>query len=235
MTSRIQIPVTVLVLCLAASACTAPVARERPGPTVATLKKVAPRDLCVTEGRVHDRGGGQMQVDSAAMRAVVSGSSPEVAELRFVYEGPTDETSKLASGEIRRQAGLKLRAADSCNVVYVIWRFEPESRLVVSVKNNPGKHQHSECGDAGYRTVDASLSNPAPRLRPGDEHVLHAQITGSELRVLIDRELSWQGPIGADDTPGGPVGIRTDNARLTFELAAISGDSSAGACGAPAD
>jgi hypothetical protein len=200
------------------------------------MKKVDPRDLCVTEGSVHDRGGGQMEVDSPAMRAVVTGSSPEVAELRFVYEGPTNETSKLANGEIRRQAGLKLRAEDSCNVVYVIWRFEPESRLVVSVKNNPGKHKHTECGDGGYRNVDPRRSSPVPPLRAGEEHVIQAQITGSDLQVLVDRELAWQGPIGVEDASTGPVGIRTDNARLAFELAALSGgDSIAGACGAPVD
>ena len=34
----------------------------------------------------------------------------------------------------------KLRAEDACNLVYVMWRIEPQSRLVVSVKRNPGQH-----------------------------------------------------------------------------------------------
>src|SRR5262245_41006941 len=102
-----------------------------PGPasaTVASLHKVARQNLCVTEGEVRDAGGGQMEVDSPAMRAVVAGSEPEVAELRFLYRGPTTETSRLASGEVRRQVALKLRAEDTCNVVYVVWRFEPASK-----------------------------------------------------------------------------------------------------------
>ena len=198
------------------------------------MKKVEPRDLCVTEGRVQDRGGGQMEVDSPAMRAVVSGSSPEVADLRFVYEGSTDQTSVLADGEVRRQAGLKLRAADSCNVIYVIWRFEPEPRVVVSVKNNPGKHRHADCGDDGYQNVKPERSSPVPRPSPGEEHAMQAMLTGSDLRVLVDRELVWQGSVRIDDTPDGPVGIRTDNARLAFELAALPGGWTT-SCGAPSD
>ncbi len=232
-------PVVALALSSGLAACAPRVAHERPRtPSVVSMQTVGPRELCVTEGRVEDRGGNQMEVDSPAMRAVVAGSAPEVAELRFVYEGPTQETTRLADGEVRRQAGLKLRAADSCNVVYVIWRFEPEPRLVVSVKSNPGQHEHSECGDAGYRNVRAESSSPVTRPQPGEEHVMQAELSGQDLRVLVDGSLAWRGSLGKegdDEATTGPVGIRTDNAKLAFELAAIPAESRSGRCVASAD
>ena len=211
------------------SACNASTAPHPAAGSLSTsaLKKVEPGALCVTDGRVRDIGSGVMEVTSPEMRAVVAGSAPEIAELRFRYEGPTEETSALADGEIRRQAGLKLRAADSCNVVYVVWRFEPDARLVVSVKNNPGKHRHAECGDGGYQNVPARKSSPVPLPLAGEEHFLQASLDGSALSVYVDHEIAWEGDIGSDATFGGPVGIRTDNARLVFEMAAVSRDQSA--------
>jgi hypothetical protein len=179
----------------------------------------------VTEGEVSDAGGGQMEVDSPAMRAVVAGSAPEVAELRFVYRGPTSQTSALANGEVRRQVGVKLRAEDSCNVVYVVWRLEPDSKVVVQTKNNPGKHRHRECGDGGYETVSPRTAIQVPAPVAGEEHLLQAGLKGRELDVLLDHQLVWQGDLGSNVDFSGPVGIRTDNARLAFEIAALSDDS----------
>ena len=62
------------------------------------------------------------------------------AEARFKYLGPTSQEARLGSGESRRQFGLRLRAQDPCNLVYAMWRIEPEPMLVVSVKRNPGMH-----------------------------------------------------------------------------------------------
>ena len=195
---------------------------QPPSVTATTLHKVARADLCVTEGEVRDVGGGQMEVDSPAMRAVVKGSEPEVAELHFVYRGPTTETSRLANGEVRRQVALKLRAEDSCNVVYVVWRIEPESKIVVQTKANPGKHSHRECGDKGYENVAARTSKPVPPPAAGEEHLLQAQLTGENLVVYLDRDVVWQGEIGSNVDFSGPVGLRTDNASLAFEIAALS-------------
>ena len=205
--------------------------------TVSSLQKVPRQSLCVTEGEVRDAGGGQMEVDSPAMRAVVAGSEPEVAELRFLYRGPTSQTSALANGEVRRQVALKLRAEDSCNVVYVVWRFEPDSKVVVQTKKNPGKHSHRECGDHGYETILPTVTKQVPPPKPGDEHLLQASLTGEALQVFLDRDLVWQGNLGADTDFRGPVGIRTDNARLAFEMAALAGNSSdcAAATASPAE
>jgi hypothetical protein len=43
----------------------------------------------------------------------------------------------------------------------------------------------------------------------------------SELRVFADNQEVWEGDVGADaGTLNGPLGIRSDNARLEFEFLA---------------
>jgi len=90
-------------------------------------------DLCVTEGTIEDAGHDHMSVDVPKMRAYVTRASEQSVEVRFRYAGPTPKESALGSGQMRRQFGLKLRAQDPCNLVYVTWRIDPESKLVVSV------------------------------------------------------------------------------------------------------
>jgi hypothetical protein len=42
---------------------------------------------------------------------------------------------------------------------------------------------------------------------------------GAEVRVLVDDRLAWEGSVGRDTLDfDGPVGVRSDNARLEFEL-----------------
>jgi hypothetical protein len=201
------------------AACTAPVAPER----AATLHTIDPSGLCVTEGQIQKLGGTRMEVASPAMRAVVAGSSEPVAQLGFVYQGPSAEAAPLGSGELRRQIGLKLRAADTCNVIYIMWHVEPDSKLSISVKQNPGMRRHAECRDAGYREIRPEESKAPPRLQPGDSHLLEASMRGDHLVVLIDHEAVWRGDLGKDVASlDGPVGLRTDNARFAFELAAVA-------------
>src|SRR4029077_13503182 len=98
----------------------------------------------------------------------------QLVEAHFTFLGSTGNEARLGSGELRRQFGLKLRAQDACNLVYTMWRIEPESKLVVSVKSNPGQHSSAECGNRGYRNIKPRRSTPAPLLRPGDTHRLSA-------------------------------------------------------------
>jgi hypothetical protein len=60
-------------------------------------------------------------------------------------------------------------------------RIEPESKLVISVKINPG--QNTECGNRGYQNIKALHSWPVPELRPGDRHLLRAEMNGEQLCV----------------------------------------------------
>ena len=133
------------------------------------------------------------------------------------HQSTTDPEAHPGSGEMRRQFGLKLRAQNGCNLVYAMWRIEPESKLVVSVKRNPGLNSSSECGNRGYRNIKPRRSSAVPRLAPGDSHTLLADMKGSEMRVSVN------GGVVCDLGPealafDGPVGVRTDNGRSEFEL-----------------
>ena len=85
--------------------------------------------ICVTEGAIEELPGHRLSINVAKMRAYVNAYTQPVAEVRFTYLGSTENEAPLASGEMRRQFGLKLRAQDACNLVYAMWRIEPESKL----------------------------------------------------------------------------------------------------------
>jgi hypothetical protein len=190
-------------------------------------------NLCVTEGAVAKVFGERLRVDIPKMRAYSTVPTAQSAEVRFTYLGPTGKEARLGSGEIRRQFGLKLHAQDACNLVYAIWRIEPESKLVVSVKRNPGAHTSAECGNRGYQNVKPRKASAVPRLTPGQSHTLRAEMKHYELRVFIDNHEVWEGSVGVDAaTLAGPVGIRSDNAQLEFDLKARRPES-AGETGSP--
>jgi hypothetical protein len=189
------------------------------------LASVARAQLCVTEGAIEQSGAERRwSVSVSKMRAYVNFITEPVVEARFRYLGPTANEVPLASGTLRRQFGLKLRAQDACNLVYAMWRIEPESKLVVSVKSNPGQHTSAQCGNRGYRNIKPHRSVPVPALSAGGEHTLRAEMDGAQLRVFADHELVWDGSL-APDAFGfdGPVGMRSDNAHLEIELLAGPG------------
>lgn len=188
-----------------------PAAASRPVPLQVTLGTLEPPDCGSTCARL-DRLS-----RSSKMRAQAEGGSGDEAELEFVYLGPTEEVAPLASGRVRRQLGLKLRAKDSCNVLYVMWRIEPGPDLVVSLKSNPGKTRHAECGSAGYRTIRPRHRGQVPRLQVGARHVMRARLEGNALRAWIDGDLAWEGEVSGLDFDG-PVGVRSDNVRFAFSL-----------------
>jgi len=180
---------------------------------------VPPAQLCVTEGAIEQSSGNRMSVNVPKMRAFVTIATTQDVEAHFTYLGQTAGEKPLGSGEMRRQFGLKLRAQDPCNLVYAMWRIEPESKLVVSVKSNPGRHASSECGNRGYRNIKPVYSSPVPLLRPGAAHTLRAEMNDAEMRVYADNNLVWEGSVGPEGgNLNGPVGIRSDNARLELEL-----------------
>jgi hypothetical protein len=180
---------------------------------------VARASLCVTEGAVEMSARDRLTVNVPKMRAYVNTGPSQEVEGRFSYLGPTAQESRLGSGETRRQFGLKLRAQDPCNLVYVMWRIDPESKLVVSVKRNPTEHTSAECGNRGYQNIKARHSIAVPRLRPGDTHTLRAEMNALELRVFVDDAAVWEGSVGPEALGlVGPVGVRSDNSRLEFDL-----------------
>ena len=175
--------------------------------------------LEVTLGEV--REGGQLGtiVLAEKMRGVAPLSTPDRVELRFRYLGPTEKTSALASGQFKRQAGLKLRAESGCNLIYVMWRAAPAVELYVAVKSNPGMRTHKECGNGGYTRLKAIRSRPVATFTDKREHRLSAVIRRNILLVVADGELVWAGPLPpAAQRAIGHVGVRTDNVSLDFSL-----------------
>jgi hypothetical protein len=178
--------------------------------------------LCVTEGSATELPGNRLSVNVPKMRAYATVATLQDVTAHFTYFGASaGKEAPLGSGEMRRQFGLKLHAEDACNLVYAMWRIEPESKLVVSVKSNPGQHSSAECGNRGYRNIKARRASAVPALRPGAAHTLRAQMNGQDLKVWVDGNVVWEGPIGSEAQGfNGPVGMRSDNAHLEIELEA---------------
>jgi hypothetical protein len=183
-------------------------------------RDVSRADLCVTEGTIDELPRShRLTVDSPKMRAYVNAQPLQTIEARFTYLGATSHDVPLGSGTLRRQFGFKLRAQDPCNLVYAMWRIEPESKLVVSIKENPGQHLSAECGNRGYSNIRPQRSLATPALRPGDAHTLRAELTSSALAVYVDEMLAWEGPLGTHILKWADrVGIRSDNVHVEFEL-----------------
>lgn len=198
------------------------------------LAQVPANQVCVTRGEVAPLPDGRARVTAPKVRAVAAQAGPDAAELRFVYHGPTDESAALASGQLRRQVGLKLRAQDGCNLLYVMWRIAPKPGIVVSEKRNPGKRTHRECGANGYTNLFVGKDVPAPS--SGEPHTLKAALSGRTLRVFADGRLIWQGEVAASAAElSGPVGVRTDNARVDLALYAPPGRAAADRACKPTD
>lgn len=191
----------------------------RSGGADTRMNRVTRAMLCVTEGSLDLVPGERLSVNVPRMRGYVNRQTLEVIEAHFAYIGPTQDETRLGSGEMRRQFGLKLRAQDPCNLVYVMWRIEPKSEIVVSVKTNPGEHTSAECANRGYRNIRPARKAHVPLLEPGDSHILRAEMNGENLRVFVDDSVAWEGALGHDVLQlDGPVGLRSDNAHVEFQL-----------------
>jgi hypothetical protein len=118
---------------------------------------------------------------------------------------------------------LKLRAQNGCNLVYVMWRLDPASRIEVSVKRNPGARTASDCGAGGYTKLKGTRTVPPPPLQDVAEHELRAEIDGGALTAWIDDRVVWRGELPAKARElSGPAGVRSDN--LAFEISAVAVD-----------
>lgn len=195
-------------------------AQSSGGPSDASsMKPIAQSELCITEGKIEQSSGSRLSVSAPKMRAFVAGPTLQEVEARFTYRGPTKESSPLVSGELRRQFGLKLRAQNGCNLVYAMWRLEPQSELVISVKSNPGMTKSSECDAHGYHTVKPTRDLRVPVVKRGQHYTMRAIIDGRQMRVFANNKAVWEGTLGSEAlTFDGPVGVRSDNGRFDFEL-----------------
>lgn len=182
-------------------------------------------DFNVTDGTIKRSSDDRFVVESSEMRAVLTSGIHRAARADFTYASRTSVVSKLADGEIRSQFGLKLRAHDPCNLVYVMWWFEPQQKVAVSVKYNPGMATSQQCGDRGYLNKQPAKWAAPPPVKAGEYHSLRAQIHSRDLSVYADDNLVWQGDVGQETlTFDGPVGVRSDNARLFFKFLVAEGE-----------
>jgi hypothetical protein len=185
----------------------------------APLQRISRDQLCVTNGEIMTTANGRLAINTPSSRAVVrTPTAPGVAEIRFTYLGPSQGSKPLASGEMRRQIGLKLRAQDQCNLLYVMWHIEPDAKFGVSIKRNPGQYTHEQCDAHGYVTIRPRTSATLPPIKAGESHTLRAALTGDDLTLTADGKIVWEGSVGNGITGiDGPVGLRTDNARFEFD------------------
>src|SRR5208282_277323 len=102
-------------------------------------------NLCVTEGTVTAWPAHRLLVTDPNVHATLNRETPQDIEAHFVYLGPSNQNAAAPSGPIHHLFCFELFAQDACNLVYVMWRFEPESELAVIVKSNPPQHLHDEC------------------------------------------------------------------------------------------
>ncbi len=208
----------VLALALAAAACGGTRSEAAPRnhkPTI-DLAPVAPSDVCVTKGAMTDAS-----IAEPTMRGYARGFGGDAASMTFTYQGETFETRALAGGQERRQLGLKLRAQDSCNVVYVMWRLDPKPKLDISVKINPLKKTHEECGADGYTKIRPRKKTFVPAFEYGKSHTLRAEIVGDDLYAWIDDKLLFQGTLPETARViHGPAGLRSDNVK--FDLVSFA-------------
>ena len=185
------------------------------------LAPVPVGSVCMTSGNVTSAASHRLHVDSGGMRMVLANGRDRTAELEFVYRGPSETTARLDDGELRRQIGLKLRAEDTCNVVYVMWHIEPKPGILVQVKRNESGASRRDCADRGYVTVTPESSAPAPAVERGTARVLRADLDGTALVVHADGGEVWRGRLPDEIlTFDGPIGVRSDNGSFDFQLRA---------------
>lgn len=184
-------------------------------PTI-DVAPIAAADLCVTHGEVADN-----RIGVPTMRGFALNAGGDAAALTFTYRGEPEELRALAGGQLRRQIGLKLRAQDSCNVVYVMWRLDPKPKLDISVKINPLKKTHEECGADGYTKIRPRKKTFVPAFEYGKSHTLRAEIVGDDLYAWIDDKLLFQGTLPETARViHGPAGLRSDNVK--FDLVSFA-------------
>ena len=182
--------------------------------------QMQPNDFDVPDGKIEKAAGDRLMVSTKEMRATVKFPTQQNVTVKFTYLGPTREVSRLGNGEVLSQFCIKLRAQDTCNIVYVMWHFSPDQKIAVSVKRNPGKRTHEDCLDNGYiNNIKPRVSAPPRPVRADQPHTLSASMKGSYLTVKADNSVVWEGDLGSVALEfDGPVGLRSDNAHVVFDF-----------------
>ncbi len=204
------------------------------GASLVRLYPIRPATFCTTAGKVTPVGTEALNVDTGGMRGVLAGDSSRSVELAFVFRGESKGAAPLANGELRQQIGVKLRAKDTCNIVYVMWHVAPVPGVAVSVKYNPGLATHVDCADRGYINLKPTSDVAMPEVRLDEPHTLRADLAGDTLRVHADGMEVWSGKLPPQAFAfDGPVGVRSDNGEFDFQLRVPGGGDREAQCKNP--
>ncbi len=182
-------------------------------------------DLRVSLGTISQTKSGYLTVVGPKERAVRTSGKHSQALLRFRYRGPSEKTAPLDSGAVIQQIGLKMRAMNTCNLLYIMWRIKPTEEIYIAIKRNPGKSKYADCGANGYIVLGRVPLKPLGITAATQKtHRLGASVTETAGRyagkVTIDGRQIWSGGIDAKLIAGinGPVGFRSDNGSFIFKL-----------------
>ena len=198
--------------------------------------------LRVTSGKLKQTRSLFLSIQDPQSRAVISkegdkNDTGQKVSIRFRYRGASAVDKPLASGTVRRQIGMKLASADSCNLLYVMWEVEPVERISVFIKSNPGLHTSAECGARGYTRLQSDVDFSSVPLATARDttttHRLAAHLKPVEgtFDESIQDYRDFQLVVCADnrrvfektliDFPvemRGSPGIRTDNGSFIFKF-----------------
>ena len=182
-------------------------------------------DLRVSLGTISQTKSGYLTVVGPKERAVRTSGKHSQALLRFRYRGPSKKTAPLDSGAVIEQIGLKMRAMNTCNLLYIMWRIKPTEEIYIAIKRNPGKAKYADCGANGYKVLGRVPLKPLGITAATHKtHRLGASVTETAGRyackVTIDGRKIWSGRIDSKLIADikGPVGFRSDNGSFIFKL-----------------
>jgi len=180
---------------------------------------IDPDSLVVMSGHIIKHSSTKFLVRDNVRACLTQDSNDRNVEIAFTYQGPSTKMVPLTSGELRRQVGLKLRAQDTCNLLYVMWHIEPDQGIFVLVKSNPGLTKNDQCGDHGYLVVKPEMVTQPIPIKVNQERTLGAMLDDNKLSVYVDGTLVWSGILPPQAFQfDGPVGVRTDNINANIEM-----------------
>jgi hypothetical protein len=184
------------------------------------LTQVTRNNLEVNSGPINEREPGCLSVSNAIIRATVPTAVANVASVQFRYLGQVEHPEPAQSGTVYNQIGLMLRAANPCNLIYIMWGRSPREELLLQVKRNSNQSTSAQCKGNGYHTI---ASTPIPGFAVGEMHELTAEVGSTAdgdavVRVWIDWQEVMRSNIPAAQLGGifGSPGIRCDNGIYEF-------------------
>lgn len=177
--------------------------------------------LIATEGKLIESPDKMdlYQVKDDRLRAKSLETPASGLEMTFTYQGKTAVAKNLKSGKPRVQLGCYLAAQNQCNLLYAMWRIEPEPGIFVQTKSNLNKSTHQECGNNGYTTVKPIFKKKIGAPTVNQNYRYSCELKGSTLTVKVDNEKVWSGTVDLKNLdPKGYSGVRSDNALWQFSL-----------------